>query len=136
MVHRLWVPYPVIFLIIGLALAMIPPLSYVQFPPHLILAVFLPILLFHGAATLDLAAVRADLVPVALLVLLGVLVTTGTVGVAVSALTGLSWGAALLCGAIVAPTDPSAVLALVRPLGVPRRLSTLLDAESLFHDGV
>jgi CPA1 family monovalent cation:H+ antiporter len=122
MLRRLRVPYPVTFLIIGLALAMLPPLSDVQFPPHLILAVLLPILLFHGAATLDLAALRADLVPVALLVLLGVLVTTGTVGVAVSALTGLSWGVALLCGVIVAPTDPSAVLALVRPLARSRRL--------------
>jgi NhaP-type Na+/H+ or K+/H+ antiporter len=103
MVHRLRVPYPITFLIIGLALAMIPPLSYVQFPPHLILAIFLPILLFHGAATLDLAALRADLMPVVLLVLLGVLVTTGTVGVAVSALMGLSWDVALLCGATVAP---------------------------------
>jgi CPA1 family monovalent cation:H+ antiporter len=133
---RLRVPYPVTLLLLGLAVSPLPPLSGLQLPPSLILAVFLPVLLLHGAPRLDLAAVRTDLASVSLLVGLGVLVTTAAVGLIVHTIAGLSWGVALLCGAIVAPTDPSAVLALVGPLGAPRRLTTMVDAESLFNDGL
>jgi len=130
------VPYPVIALLCGLALALCLGSVQLRMPPNLVLGLFLPILLFHGAASLDLAMLRQEIGPVTLLVVLGVLATTGAVGAVVHATAGFSWAVALLCGALVAPTDPAAVLAIVGPLGVDRRLTTIVNAESLFNDGV
>lgn len=128
-------PYTLALVLTGLALALAPNTPRVQLTPGVILTVFLPVLLFHGAYNLDLAAVRANLTPIILLAVPGVAVTAGLVGAALHAATGLSWSLALLFGTIIAATDPVAVLAIFGELGVPRRLSTIVNAESLFNDG-
>lgn len=69
-------PYPVIALLLGVALALILQLPQLELSPDIVLALILPVLLFHGAATLDRATVRADLLPVGLLAVPGVVVTT------------------------------------------------------------
>jgi len=129
------VPYSVALVLTGLVLALAPNAPNVQPTPAVILTVFLPVLLFHGAYNLDLADVRANFTPVALLAVPGVLVTAALVGAALHYLAGLQWGTALLFGAIVGATDPVAVLAIFGEVGAPRRLSTIVSAESLFNDG-
>jgi Kef-type K+ transport system membrane component KefB len=74
------------------------------------------------------------LMPILLLATVGLLISTAIVGIGISAATPLTLGAALLFGALISATDPVAVIALFKELGVPKRLSTLVDGESLFND--
>ena len=101
----------------------------------LILAVFVPGLLFQAAITLDRAELRRHLAPIALLATLGVAMTVLTVGALVHLLLGLSWAAGLLLGAILAATDPIAVVSMLRRVKAPAGVAALLEGESLFNDG-
>jgi len=129
------VPYTVALVLTGLALALAPGMPRFDLTPQVIFTVFLPVLLFHGSYNLDVADLRANLVPVATLAIPGVVATAGLVGAALHLLAGLSWGSALLFGAIVSATDPVAVLAIFGEVGAPRRLATIVNGESLFNDG-
>lgn len=129
------VPYPIALLVGGLLLAVIPGVPTVELEPELVLAVALPPLLYRSAYYADPAALRSDLRPVALLAI-GLVFTTAA-GVAVAAhslVDGLPWAAAVTLGAIVAPTDPVAVVAIVERIGGPRRLLTILEGEGLLND--
>lgn len=128
-------PYTVALVVAGLMLALAPNAPYVALTPGIILTIFLPVLLFHGAYNLDLDDVRANLSPIALLAVPGVAATTGLVAIALHAAAGFSWSNALLFGAIVSATDPVAVLAIFGEVGAPRRLATIVNGESLFNDG-
>jgi len=129
------VPYTVALVLTGLALAVAPQTPSIALSPGAILTIFLPVLLFHGAYNLDISDLRANLTPVALLAVPGVIVTAALVGAALHLAVGLAWGPALLFGAIVSATDPVAVLAIFGAIGAPRRLATIVNAESLFNDG-
>lgn len=95
----------------------------------------MPALVFEAALNLDLGAVRKLARPVGLLATAGVGISIGLVGVLVHLLLGLAWPSALVLGAILSPTDPIAVVAVVRRSGAPAELAALLEAESLFNDG-
>jgi CPA1 family monovalent cation:H+ antiporter len=116
-------------------LAFIPGVPQVALTHQVILTVFLPVLLFHGAYNLPLAELRATIRLVSFLALPGVLATAGLVGVALHALAGMPWAGALLLGTIVSATDPVSVLAIFGQLGAPRRLTAIVSGESLFNDG-
>lgn len=133
--RRSRVPYEVALVLTGLVLAIIPGVPTITLTHQLILIVFLPVLLFHGAYNLDLADLRATARLVSFLALPGVLATAGLVGLALHLTAGLSWTSALLFGTIVAATDPVSVLAIFGQLGAPRRLTTIVSGESLFNDG-
>jgi CPA1 family monovalent cation:H+ antiporter len=128
-------PYEVALVLAGLAISLIPQAPQAALTPGVILTVFLPVLLFHGAYNLPFAELRANLTPVALLALPGVFVTAALVGGILHACTGLSWATSLLFGAIVAATDPVSVLAIFGKVGAPRALSAIVSGESLFNDG-
>jgi CPA1 family monovalent cation:H+ antiporter len=130
------VPYTVALVLAGLGLALTPQAPSVQLTPALILTVFLPVLLFHAAYNLDVTELRANVAAITLLAAPGVLLTAGLVGVALHFVGRLPWPVAVLFGTIVAATDPVAVLALFETVGAPRRLVTIVDAESLFNDGI
>jgi CPA1 family monovalent cation:H+ antiporter len=98
------------------------------------LLIFLPVLLFEAALPLDVRDLLDDLAPVLLLAIVAVVLTTLTVGVAVAAVSPLGLVAACLLGAIVATTDPGAVIAIFREVGAPRRLTKLVEGESLLND--
>ncbi|WP_455373541.1 cation:proton antiporter [Limibacillus halophilus] len=98
------------------------------------LTVLLPLLLFQGAVTIDVRRLAQDIAPVVLLAVLAVLVTLLFVGGAVYLVAPLPLTVCLLLGAIVATTDPSAVIALFRDLGAPARLTRLVEGESLLND--
>jgi CPA1 family monovalent cation:H+ antiporter len=143
--RSLRVPYPIALVIAGLALGAIihSPLPFasdlelgaVHLTPHLILVVFLPALLFEATLHIEATTLRKTLLPIALLAIPGVLVTAAIVGALVHWGVGFDWPTALLFGAIVAATDPIAVLAIFKRLGVPHDLETLVEGESLFNDG-
>ncbi len=98
------------------------------------LYVLLPVLLFQGAVGIDIRHLAQDSAAVLLLAILAVLATIAMIGGAVSFVAGLDLTACLLLGAIVATTDPSAVIAIFRELGAPPRLTRLVEGESLLND--
>ncbi len=133
--RRSVLPYSVALVLAGLALAVFFPDTQVAITPELILAVLLPGLVFEAAYKIDLRALRDTVGIVVLLAAPGVLITAGLVALVVSAATGLDIRLAFLLGAMISATDPVAVVALFRRLGVPPRLATSLEAESLLNDG-
>lgn len=96
--------------------------------------IFLPILLFHAAFTLDVNRMMEDAAPILLLAVVAVLVSTLFVGVVLAPISGMPLTVCLLLGSIVATTDPSAVVAIFRDLGAPARLTRLVEGESLLND--
>jgi CPA1 family monovalent cation:H+ antiporter len=108
----------------------------VQLDPNLVLLIFLPPLLFNAAYTSSVRELRASARPIALTSIGLVLVTTCSVAVvAHAAIGGLPWAAAFALGAIVSPTDPLAATVIARRLGVPHRLTVVIEGESLVNDG-
>lgn len=99
-----------------------------------LLWVFLPILLFDTSSKLDGRELLDDLGPILILAVLAVLMTTAAAGLAVWAVSDFSLTACLLVAAIIATTDPSAVTAVFREVGARRRLTLLVEGESLLND--
>ncbi|HEV8652373.1 MAG TPA: Na+/H+ antiporter [Actinomycetes bacterium] len=129
------VPYPILLVLGGLVLGFVPGMPTVAMPPELVLVLFLPPLLYWGGFFSSPRDLRADLRAISLQAVGLVLATIGAVAVTAHALVdGLPWAAAVALGAIVSPTDPLAATAIARRLGVPRRLVTLLEGESLVND--
>lgn len=132
--RRLRVPYTVGLVIIGLAITLLTP-DKVVYSPQIILALLVPPLIFEAAFHISLEDLRRDFWLIILLAVPGVVLTTLMVGGMVAWGTGLAIPIAMVFGAIISATDPVAVVALFRSLGVPRRLQVLLEGESLFNDG-
>jgi monovalent cation/hydrogen antiporter len=131
---RSTVPEPVLLVLAGLAVALIPGLPEVELDPELTLALFLPPLLYWAALHSDLRDLRANLRPIALLAVGLVLVTTAVVAALAHTALGLPWAVAVVLGAIVSPPDPVAAVAVAGRLGLPRRLVTILEGEGLLDD--
>jgi CPA1 family monovalent cation:H+ antiporter len=133
--RRLHVPYPIVLVVGGLAIGLVPGLPPVTLAPDAVFLVFLPPLVFAAGWFTSLRDFKANIRPIGLLSIGLVLFTT--VGIAVVAhavVPKLSWAAAFLLGAIVSPTDTVAPLAIFQRLGVPRRVQTVLEGESLVND--
>jgi monovalent cation/hydrogen antiporter len=113
----------------------VPGMPAVELPPELVLVAFLPPLLYWSGFFSSPRDLRADARPISLAAVGLVLATTVAVAVAAHTVVGgLTWPAAFALGAIVSPTDPLAATAIARRLGVPRRLITVLEGESLVND--
>ncbi len=140
--RRLRIPYTVALVAAGLLLGALHLLDAFHLTEALLFTVFLPGLIFEAAFHLEFRGLWRDRIAVGSLALPGVL---GSVGITAALLVGTSalfgfagpftWSAALIFGALIAATDPIAVVAIFRAVGAPRRLSTLMEAESLFNDG-
>jgi monovalent cation:H+ antiporter, CPA1 family len=128
-------PYPVVLAAAGIALGLVPGLPRVHLSSALILLLFVPPLVFEASLTFDQGHARSVAVPITLLATAGVGMTVLGVGAGAHYLLGFDWPAALLLGAIVSPTDPIAVVAVIRQVGAHPRLASLLEGESLFNDG-
>jgi CPA1 family monovalent cation:H+ antiporter len=127
-------PYPVLLVIGGLALGFVPGLPAVQLEPDTVFLFLLPPLLYPAALFTSWRDFRANLNAISLLAIWLVLFTTAVVAVVAHALSGLPWAAAFALGAIVSPTDAIAATAIANRLGVPRRIVTILEGESLIND--
>lgn len=128
------VPYPIVLVLGGLALALVPGIPTVALDPDLVLTIFLPPLLYSAAFFSDLRALRADLRPISLTAVGLVLATAVAVAVLGHEVIGLSWPLGFALGAIVSPTDPVAAAAVMRRVGAPRRVVNLIEGESLVND--
>ena len=101
---------------------------------ELILFLFLPLLVFEAALSLNARRLIQDLGVILLLAIVGLVISTFIVGVAVSTTTGVGLMTCLLLGAICSATDPVAVVGVFKDVGAPKRLATLVEGESLFND--
>ena len=133
--RRAGVPYTIGLVLVGLAVGLVTHVDAVVLSSDLVFYVFLPVLLFEAAFDLEARHLVRDWRRVLVLAVPGVLVAFALTATGVHLAGGLSWSIALLFGALIAATDPVSVIALFRRLGVPPRLTTLVDAESLFNDG-
>jgi Na+/H+ antiporter len=130
------VPYPIVLVLGGLALGFVPGMPHIELPPDLVLVAVLPPLLYGTAFFTSLRELRANARPIGLLAIGLVLTTMVAVAVAAhAAIPGLSWSSAFVLGAIVSPTDPTAATAIAQRLGLPRRLISVIEGESLVNDG-
>ena len=101
---------------------------------NVFLYVLLPTLLFQATLGMNLRRMLDDWVPILVLAVVAVVVSTLVVGYALSMVSALSLAACLLIGAIVSTTDPSAVVAIFRSISAPRRLTRIIEGESLLND--
>jgi len=140
---RLRIPYTVALVLGGLVLGSVH-LPIVEtlvsnkpnwLTPGVTLFIFLPTLLFEGSLKLQVRQLRESATPIVLLATIGVLAATLITGYAAHWALGLPVSIALVFGAITAATDPISVISIFKELAAPRRLSVIVEGESLFNDG-
>lgn len=149
--NRINIPFSIVLASTGILLGVIlglsdkgflagPPADFIKAISHFklssetLILVFLPALLFETAIAIDVRRLTDDVAPILLLAVVAVLVSTFIVGFALNAFADIGLVACLLLAAILSTTDPVAVVAIFRDLGVPDRLSMLVEGESLFND--
>src|SRR5215510_7466452 len=129
------IPYPILLVIGGLGLALVPGLRPVRLNPELVFLVLLPPLLYPAALFTPWRDFHRNLRPISLLAVGLVLFTTVSVGyLANYFIPELPLPAAFVLGAIISPPDAIAAIAVTRHLCLPRRIITILDGESLVND--
>ena len=134
-VARLRIPYSVTLVVLGLVAGALLPRGTIEVTPELVLLVLVPGLVFEAALRLDLEHLRRTFGWIVLLAAPGVVISALIVALVLRAATGLPFELGMVVGAMVAATDPVAVIATFRRLGVSRRLATLVEGESLANDG-
>jgi CPA1 family monovalent cation:H+ antiporter len=128
------IPYPIVLVLGGLALAFVPGIG-IEVEPEVILLVFVPPLLLSAGWYSSPRELRSESRALGLLALALVLVTTSVVAVAAHLLVdGFSWPAAFMLGAVIAPTDAVAAVATFSSVRVPDRVRRLVEGESLIND--
>src|SRR3989475_12082235 len=133
--RRILMPYPIFLVLGGLGLGVVPNVPIVRLDPDLVFLIFLPPILWAAAYFTSLRDFRANLRPITLLAVGLVLATTAAVAAVARVLVpGISWPVALALGAIVSPPDAVAATAIARRLGIPYRIVTVLEGESLIND--
>jgi CPA1 family monovalent cation:H+ antiporter len=133
--RRLRIAEPILLLLGGVVIGLIPGLPPIVLPPDLVFLLFLPPILFAAAYFTPIRDFRANARAILLLAIGLVLFTTVAVGVVVSAMIPtMTIPVAMTLGAIVAPPDAIAATAIFQRLGVPRRIVTILEGESLIND--
>jgi CPA1 family monovalent cation:H+ antiporter len=135
LVPSLKVPYPIALVIAGLIIGLFQLLPGVQMTPDIIMMVFLPALLFEASWNIPIKALNRDKLSISILATVGVFITTLVVAGFLHYLGGIDMPNALLFGAMTAATDPISVVALFRKIGIEKRLTMILEGESLFNDG-
>ena len=110
------VPYPVVLAAAGVFVGLLPGGQFGRVGADVILLAVVPGLIFEAALTLDLPELRRRLLPVGLLATAGVALTVLLIGTLTHLILGLSWASGMLLGAILAATDPIAVVTLMRPI--------------------
>ncbi|HJU18918.1 MAG TPA: cation:proton antiporter [Stellaceae bacterium] len=144
---RLNIPYAVLLAVAGCALGGLGVLAgsgaggevgaalrSIHLNSDAFLFIFLPTLLFETAINVDVRRLFDEIASILLLAVVAVVVSAFAVGFALWPLAGVGLAACLMLGAILATTDPVAVVAIFRDIGAPRRLSILVEGESLFND--
>src|SRR6478609_3579072 len=123
---------PVLLIVFGTLLALVPALAHVRLPPEAVLLLFLPPILYYESQNTSLREIRANLRVILLSAIVLVIATMIAIAYALQAI-GVPATAAWILGAVLAPTDAAAVAGLAKRM--PRRTLTTLRAESLINDG-
>ncbi|GAC1591717.1 MAG: Na+/H+ antiporter [Candidatus Velthaea sp.] len=131
---RLGLPYPIVFVVAGAALAFVPNLPPVVIDPQYIFLIVLPPLLFYGGWSTDWRLFVKNVRPIVFLAVGLVFITTAAVALSAHAF-GFGWAAAFVLGAIVSPPDAVAAGAIFERFSIPRRVAAILDGEGLVNDG-
>jgi CPA1 family monovalent cation:H+ antiporter len=133
---RARIPYNVALVVGGLLIDISQVLPTVPtLDPGVVFLLALPALLFEGGISADAESMRENAMPIGVLASLGMGLAIGGTGTALHFLLGLPWGPAFLLGAILSVTDTVSILLAFRRQAVPRRLSGIMEGESLFNDG-
>jgi len=129
------VPYVTGLVVAGLAITELLP-RQIGLNDSLILNLFLPILVFEASINTDISRLSSTIKPIGILAGPGVVLCSGVTAIGLKLGLGLTWIQALLMGVILAITDTVSVIAVFKEVPVPARLSTIVEGESLFNDGV
>ncbi len=139
--RKLHIPHTILLVIVGIFLRQIAeswtplePLSHFQLGPEIMFFVFLPALIFESGYSIDTRQLHRDLLPILMLAIPAMLMSTFVVGLGVWWLLDVELIVALVFGALISATDPVAVVALFKELGAPNRLNVLVEGESLLND--
>ena len=139
--QHLMLPYTVLLVLLGILVDLVSPyfavaeeISQFQITPDIVLFLFLPALIFESALSLDARALLKNIVPILVLAIPGMLVSSFLVGSGVWISLEIHFMVALLFGALISATDPVAVIELFKKLGAPKRLTVLIEGESLMND--
>jgi monovalent cation/hydrogen antiporter len=132
--RRLRTAPSVLLVVAGVVLAFLPGLPRIELAPELVLLGLLPPLIYSAGVAMSWREFRFNLRPIALFAVGGVVFTTCAVAMAAYWLLGMPVAVAFMLGAIVAPPDAVAPIAITRPLGLPRRLLVVLEGEGLAND--
>ena len=124
----------ILLMLAGIALAFVPGMPAVELPPDVVLLLVLPPLIYSASVAMSWREFKQNLRPITLLAVGCVIFTASAVAIATHYLIGLPWNVGFLLGAIVAPPDAVAPLAIVRRLGIPRRILVVLEGEGLAND--
>src|SRR5437763_6398747 len=124
----------ILLLLAGVGLACVPGMPPVELPPELVLLVFLPPLIYSASVAMSWREFKHNLRLITLLSVGCVIFTACAVAAVTHYLIGLPWSVGFLLGAIVAPPDVVAPLAIARKLGLPRRILVVLEGEGLAND--
>jgi Na+/H+ antiporter len=128
------VPYPIVMVIGGATIALIPNIPPIHLPPDIVFVLLLPPILFAGGWTTDVRAMKRSLEPILLLALGLVAFTTAVVAIVAHAYVGLPLASAFVLGAILSPPDAIATEAIGESVPFPRGIATILSGESLIND--
>jgi Na+/H+ antiporter len=133
---RASIPYPIVLVVFGLAVGLLPRLPDLELDPDVVFLVFLPPLLHSAGWSASPRELRAEVRPLAMLSVALVLLTMAAVAVVAHAVVpGMSWAAAFVLGAVVGPTDPVSAAATFARIGVPDRVRRLVEGEAMINDG-
>ena len=132
--RRINIAPAILLMVAGIALAFVPGMPAVELPPDLVLLMVLPPLIYSASVAMSWREFKSNLRPIILLAVGCVIFTAFMVAAATHYLIGLPWSVGFLLGAIVAPPDVVAPLAIARKLGIPRRILVVLEGEGLAND--
>jgi CPA1 family monovalent cation:H+ antiporter len=132
--RRISVAPAILLLLTGIVLAFVPGMPSLELPPELVLLLVLPPLIYSASVAMSWREFKKNLRPIILLAVGCVIFTAFAVAAATHYLIGLPWTVGFLLGAIVAPPDVVAPLAIARKLGLPRRILVVLEGEGLAND--
>jgi monovalent cation/hydrogen antiporter len=132
---KIKIPYPILLVMVGIGIGFLPGLPSIYIDPDLVFLVFLPPVLYAAAWTTSWPDFKANSRPIGLLAVGCVLFTTTMVAVVAHYfIPGFGWAESFILGAIISPPDAVAATSATKGLGMPRRIITILEGESLVND--
>jgi len=132
--ERVRLPVPILLVIVGIVLAVMPGMPAIELDPDVVMLMLLPPLIYYAAFSMSWHAFRENLRPILLMAIGCVIWTTVAVAVAGHWIIHLPLGVAFILGAVVSPPDVVAPLAVAQRLGIPRRITAVLEGEGLVND--